>query len=191
MTEKSDTGMNLKGHFLIAMPSLEDPNFSQTVAYLCEHTEEGAVGLVINRVHPEWNAEDLFRELNVASLPGAQALPIHLGGPVHTDEIFVLHGLPFGWEACKPVTESVALSNSRDLLIELAQGQGPESVMITLGCAGWGPGQLEAEIMANVWLSCPASMSILFQTPPARVWEEAARLIGIDLRRLANVTGHA
>ena len=191
MTEEKKMEICLKGHFLIAMPSLEDPNFSQTVAYLCEHTEEGAVGLVINRVHPELTVEDVFKELALESIPKVHALPVHLGGPVHTDEIFILHGPPFGWEACKPVSDSVALSNSKDLLEKLATGQGPESFIITLGCAGWGPGQLESEIMANVWLSCPANESIMFQTPPEELWEEAARLIGIEVRLLPDIAGHA
>jgi putative transcriptional regulator len=164
------------------MPSLADPNFSETVTYVCEHTAEGAVGLVINRVHPELTIEAVFRELDLESIPHVDSLPIHLGGPVHAGQIFVLHGPPFGWEACRPVTPSVALSNSKDLLERLAKGE---------GCAGWGPGQLEAEILANAWLSCPASETILFETPLERRWEEAARLMGVDLKLLSEEAGHA
>jgi putative transcriptional regulator len=191
MTEELESEICLRGHFLIAMPGLEDPNFFQTVSYVCEHNAEGAVGLVINRVHPELTGEAVFRDLEMTAAQKFGGLPIHLGGPVHEDEVFVLHGPPFGWEACKPVTSSVALSNSKDLLERLAQGEGPESFMITLGCAGWGPGQLESEIMANVWLSCPANEKILFDMPHDKKWEEAAKLIGIDVRLLSGAVGHA
>jgi putative transcriptional regulator len=182
---------SLKGHFLIAMPSLSDPNFSKTVTYMCEHTDEGAVGIVINRIHPELTIETVFRELKLQSVPQMDALPMYLGGPVHEGQVFILHGPPFGWEACRPVTPTLALSNSRDILEQLAMGEGPESFIMALGCAGWGPGQLEAEIMANAWLSCPASERILFDTPGERRWEEAAKLMGIDLKLLSAAAGHA
>jgi putative transcriptional regulator len=191
MNQEETFQASLKGHFLIAMPSLADPNFSETVTYICEHSAEGAVGLVINRVHPELTIDAVFKELQLESIPLMDTLPIHLGGPVHEGQVFVLHGPPFGWEACCPVTPTVALSNSKDLLERLAKGQGPASFMITVGCAGWGPGQLEAEILANAWLSCPASETILFETPPENRWEEAARLMGVDLRLLSEEAGHA
>ncbi|MDY6954388.1 MAG: YqgE/AlgH family protein, partial [Thermodesulfobacteriota bacterium] len=140
MTEEWKSQESLRGHFLIAMPSLADPNFSQTVTFLCEHSPEGAVGLVINRVHAELTLGTVFKELHLESLPETDSLPLNLGGPVHVEQIFVLHGPPFGWEACRPVTSSIALSNSRDLLEILAKGKGPKSFILTLGCAGWGPG---------------------------------------------------
>lgn len=191
MSQEKEYYTSLKGHFLIAMPSLLDPNFSQSVTYLGEHTPEGAMGLVINRVHPELITEAVFKELNLKSVPEINSLPLHLGGPVHTEQIFILHGPPFGWEACRPVTPSIALSNSRDLVEVLAQGKGPESFMLAIGCAGWGPGQLESEIMANSWLTCPANETILFETPVEQRWEQAARLLGIDPAQLADVAGHA
>ncbi|MBW1859912.1 MAG: YqgE/AlgH family protein [Deltaproteobacteria bacterium] len=173
MSHEEEFSGSLRGHFLIAMPSLSDPNFSETVTYICEHNDEGAVGLVINRIHE------------------VDALPMYLGGPVHEGQIFILHGPPFGWEACRPVTPTLALSNSKDLLEQLAKGEGPQSFVITLGCAGWGPGQLESEIMANAWLSCPASEAILFDTPTERRWAEAAKLMGVDIKLLTGVAGHA
>ena len=191
MNQEKEFQVSLKGHFLIAMPSLADPNFSKTVTYVCEHTPEGAVGLVINRVHPELTMEPMLKELNLESVPEVDSLPLHLGGPVHPSQIFVVHGPPFGWEACRPVTPSLALSNSKDLLESLAKGQGPESFIITLGCAAWGPGQLESEIMANAWLTCPASETVLFETPVDKRWEKAAKLMGIDVRLLTEVAGHA
>lgn len=191
MTQEEEYEGSLKGHFLIAMPSLADPNFHQTVTYLCEHTLEGAVGLVINRVHPELTVGAVFKELNLVCAPHTDSLPLHLGGPVHMEQIFVVHGPPFGWSACRQVTSSLALSNSKDLLESLAKGNGPEFFILTLGCAGWGPGQLEAEIMANTWLTCPASETILFETPVEERWEQAARLIGIDPVRLTDSVGRA
>ena len=191
MGQEKEFQVSLKGHFLIAMPSLADPNFSQTVTYICEHTPDGAVGLVINRVHPELTMEPVLKELNLESVPEVDSLPVHLGGPVHPSQIFIVHGPPFGWEACRPVTPSLALSNSKDLLESLAKGQGPESFIVTLGCAAWGPGQLESEIIANAWLTCPASETVLFETPVDKRWEKAAKLMGIDVRLLTDATGHA
>lgn len=191
MSVYKEPDTSLRGHFLIAMPGLIDPNFSQTVTHICEHTSEGALGIVINRIHSELTLKAIFEELSLESVPKIDSRPIHLGGPVHTEQIFIMHGPPFGWEACRPVTSSVALSNSKDLLEILARGQGPESFLISLGCAGWGPGQLESEIMTNSWLTCPASETILFETPVERRWEAAARLIGIDVRLLSDAAGHA
>ncbi|MBW1740133.1 MAG: YqgE/AlgH family protein [Deltaproteobacteria bacterium] len=191
MSQEKEYQASLKGQFLIAMPSLADPNFSQAVTYICEHTTEGAVGLVINRIHQELTMEAVFKELNLEFIPERASLPIHLGGPVHPGQIFILHGPPFDWEACRPVTPSLALSNSKDLLEALAKGQGPEPFIITLGCAGWAPNQLESEIMANAWLTCPASETILFETPVEKRWEKAANLMGIDPRRLTDTAGHA
>lgn len=182
---------SLKGHFLIAMPSLADPNFSYTVSYIAEHTAQGAMGLVINRIHPELSMDVVFDELSLSAVPERAALPLHLGGPVHTEQVFILHGPPFGWEACQQVTPNIALSNSMDLIEMVAQGRGPTSFVIALGCAGWGPGQLESEIMDNAWLSCPATESILFDMAVDSRWAEAAKLLGIDPHRLTDVSGHA
>jgi putative transcriptional regulator len=152
---------------------------------------EGALGLVINRVFPELTGGSVFRELGINCTPELEQAPIYIGGPVHKGQIFVLHGPPFDWEGIHPVTASLALSNSKDILEALARGEGPDFFMITLGCAGWGPGQLESEIMANAWLTCPLEENILFQTPLDQRWEKAARSMGIDLSLLTDVIGHA
>lgn len=191
MTWKKETGTSLKGQFLIAMPSLLDPNFVKTVTCICEHTLEGALGLVINRVLPELNGRMVFQELRLGSIPIMDDCPVHLGGPVHSGQIFVLHRSPFQWEGFHGVTPSLALSNSKDIIEALAMGKGPESFILALGCAGWGPGQLESEIMANAWLTCPIDETILFETPVDRRWERAARLIGIDISLLGDAVGHA
>ena len=184
-------GTSLKGHFLIAMPNLMDPNFFQTVTCICEHTLEGALGLVINRVLPDVTGKTVFRELGLESVPEQDVMPLFLGGPVHKGQIFVLHGPPFGWEGLYSVTPSLALSNSKDIVQALARGQGPQQYVVALGCAGWGPGQLESEIMANAWLTCPINETILFNTPVEKRWEQSARLLGIDLALLSDAVGHA
>jgi putative transcriptional regulator len=182
---------SLKGHFLVAMPGLSDPNFSQTVTCICEHTEQGAMGIVINRLHTDLHAMDIFHELSIEAGRNAEAIPIHEGGPVHRGELFILHGWPFEWEASLMVTPSVALTNTRDVLQAIASGRGPTAFMISLGCAGWGPGQLEAELKENAWLTHPVFADPLFVFPVAKRWEETLRRIGIDPAMLSGTAGHA
>jgi putative transcriptional regulator len=191
MSWKKETEISLKGHFLIAMPSLLDPNFFQAVTCICEHTLEGALGLVINRVFPDLTGKMIFQELGLDSVPQMNTAPVYLGGPVHKGQIFILHGPPLDWESSHPVTSSLALSNSKDILDALARGKGPESFILALGCAGWGPGQLESEIMSNAWLTCPVNEAILFDTQMEQRWEEAAKILGVDISRLGDAVGHA
>ena len=151
------TWQSLKGKFLIAMPGLADPNFYQSVTCLSEHNQKGAMGIVITRTHPEVTGKMIFDELQIPTVADAHRIPVYIGGPVHANELFILHGEPFGWEGSMPVTEELALSNSRDILEAIAMGKGPRSFIIALGCAGWGPGQLEGEIRGNAWITCPYS----------------------------------
>jgi putative transcriptional regulator len=181
----------LKGHFLLAMPSLVDPNFHQTVTCICEHNESGAMGIIINRVHRFLTAKDIFEELTIEYIPAAQSAPIHFGGPVHVGEIFVLHGPPFSWEASLMITPLLAMSNTRDILEAVAMGRGPRAFIITLGCAGWGPGQLESEIKENAWLNYPIFEENIFDMPIEARWEEAVKKMGIDPILLSNMAGHA
>jgi putative transcriptional regulator len=191
MSWKKESEISLKGHFLIAMPSLLDPNFFQAVTCLCEHTLEGALGLVINRVMPDLTGTMILQELGLDPVPQLNTVPVYLGGPVHKGQIFILHGPPFDWESFHPVTPSLALSNSKDILDALARGKGPGSFILALGCAGWGPGQLEAEIMANAWLTSPVNDTVLFKTPPEKRWEQSAKFLGIDIGLLGDTVGHA
>jgi putative transcriptional regulator len=188
MTQQSGS---LKGHFLIAMPNLRDPNFYQTVTLICEHSDEGAVGIVINRVHAEISAEEIFKELKIVYDPGVVQIPVHIGGPVHIGEIFIVHGPPLNWETSLVVTSGIALSNTRDIIEAIAQFEGPRSVVLSLGCAGWGPGQLEAELRENAWLTAPAADDILFECPVDRRWQEAVKRMGIDPSLLAHTAGNA
>jgi len=186
-----ETSQSLKGKFLIAMPGLMDPNFYQTVTFLCEHTEDGAVGIVLNRLHEGVTVKDLFDELKLESLPHAESIPVHFGGPVNTNQIFVLHGPPFGWEGCFSVVPSLALSNTIDIVSAISKGQGPRSFILGLGCAGWGPGQLESEIKQNAWLTSDMTEEIVFETPIEMRWQAAVKQIGIDPAVLSDTAGHA
>ena len=181
----------LKGHFLMAMPGLLDPNFNQTVTVICEHNQEGAIGLVINRSHAFLTCEEIFKELKIEYIPATSSLPVHIGGPVHTGEIFMLHGPPFSWDACLMINPTLAMSNSRDILEAIAMHRGPQDFILCLGCAGWGPGQLEAEIRENAWLTFPAQEEIIFGRPIESRWEEAVKRLGIDPSLLSSTAGNA
>lgn len=182
---------SLKGQFLIAMPSMLDFNFSHTVTCVSEDTEEGALGIVVNRVIPSLTAGSIFRELNIDYTASTAKIPLHIGGPVHENEIFILHGQPFSWEGCLKITSTLAMSNTMDLIEAIAKGQGPKDFLIALGCAGWGRGQLAAEILQNVWLTCPADDKIIFESKVDERWRAAVRLLGVDPMLLSETPGHA
>ncbi|MBI5844612.1 MAG: YqgE/AlgH family protein [Deltaproteobacteria bacterium] len=191
MIQQEEGTTSLKGHFLISMPNLSDPNFSSTVTCICVHNHEGAFGIVINRTLPGGTLRDVFKELGLPAVPETADHPVHIGGPVHPGHVFVLHGLPFTWDATIPVTDTIAMTNSPDILEAIAGGFGPRRFLVVLGCAGWGPGQLECEIVENSWLTCPASDDILFSAPLSDRWDRAARSLGIDPRLLSENSGHA
>ena len=181
----------LKHHFLIAMPHMADPNFAQTVTYLVEHNEQGAMGLVINRPNG-LNLADVLEQLR----PGrpvaehCQHLQIMTGGPVHTERGFVLH--PPGWHYQATVElDELALTTSQDVLLAIADGYGPERFLIALGYAGWEAGQLEAELLDNAWLTCPADPAVLFDVAVEQRLACATARLGIDLGRLSSQVGHA
>lgn len=175
----------------MAMPGLLDPNFHQTVICLSEHTREGAVGIVINRVHPSLRAETIFSELDMTHHADIGQAPIYLGGPVHASEVFILHGRPFDADVSLVITPHLAMSTTREVLARIARDTGPEAFIISLGCAGWGPGQLEAEIQQNAWLTSDIDETILFETPVGERWERAMRKLGIDPALLIDAAGHA
>jgi putative transcriptional regulator len=182
---------SLKGHFLMAMPGMSDPNFSQTVTCICEHTDEGAMGIVVNRLQDGLRAKDIFDELSIPCCPSAEAIPIYIGGPVHAGELFILHGPPFTWDATLQVTASLGLSNTRDILEAIAAGRGPESFLVSLGCAGWGPGQLESEIKENAWLTQPVFEENIFVLPADERWASALKKMGVNPALLSDTAGHA
>jgi putative transcriptional regulator len=182
---------SLKGYFLMAMPALMDPNFRQSVTCITEHTDDGAVGIVINRVHKGLRAKMIFEELEISTDGRVDAIPIHIGGPVHSNELFVLHGPPLAWGSSLIVSDALALSNSREILQAIAQGNGPISYIITLGCAGWASGQLEWELSQNAWLVAPCNRNVIFSIPVEERWESAIRDMGIDPQSLTHAAGHA
>ncbi|MDJ0782513.1 MAG: YqgE/AlgH family protein [Desulfosarcinaceae bacterium] len=182
---------SLKGQLLVAMPGLSDPNFHRSVTCISEHTAQGAVGVVVNQVHAALTAGLIFEELKLESTVAADNLPVHIGGPVHVNELFVLHGPPFDWEGTLAIQPQLALSNSKDILAAIARSEGPDAFIISLGCAGWGPGQLEYEIKENVWLNCPYAAEIAFQLPVEQRWDAAMERMGIDPTLLSGSAGHA
>lgn len=185
------TTSNFKGHFLMAMPALMDPNFKQSVTCISEHTQEGAVGIVINRIHPMLTAKIIFDELDMQYSKEAGGIPIHVGGPVHQNELFVLHGAPLEWAGSLKINDDLAMSNSRQILEAIAAGKGPKDYLVALGCAGWGPGQLEWEIGQNAWLTSPCQKDLIFRLPVEERWEAAIQRLGIDLDLLSDTAGHA
>lgn len=181
----------LTNHFLIAMPTLMDPNFFHSVTYICEHNQHGAMGIVINQP-VDLNLGDLAEQLKFNPVDEvALRQPIYRGGPVEIERGFVLHR-PIGhWETTLDVTADIGISSSNDIVASLAAGKGPQESLIALGYAGWGAGQLERELIENSWLSGPADARIIFETRYEKRWEEAAKLLGININQLTGEIGHA
>ena len=173
------------------MPSMMDPNFHQTVTYICEHSEHGALGIVINRPL-DMELGEIFEQLSLEQTdPILADSPILRGGPVQTEHGFVIHESTEQWEATAAVSNSIHVTTSRDILSAMASGNGPKRAVVALGYAGWGAGQLDAEIAANAWLSVPASTDILFDTPFEERWSRAAEILGVDLTTISPEAGHA
>ncbi len=165
--------VHIKGKCILAVPGLPDPNFSQAVTCMCEHNETGSLGLIVNRIHPLLTSRELFDDLAIPYHEAVDKIPVHLGGPVQPNGVFVLHGPPFQWEGTLVVNNWLGLSNSRDILGAVAAGKGPENFMILLGCAGWGPMQLDMELHDNAWLISKITPEIIFSTPVDRKYEHA------------------
>ncbi|RLA04990.1 MAG: YqgE/AlgH family protein [Gammaproteobacteria bacterium] len=182
---------SLKDHFLIAMPNLTDPNFFQSVTYVIEHNEEGAMGIVIN--HPlEVDLKELFDHLSIevpADFAGKKK--IMAGGPVQVERGFIIHSPPGNWESTIKLSNDIAVTTSQDILTAISKDQGPDDVELILGYAGWGAGQLDQEILENSWLSVPSNSDILFHTPAKDRWKAAAKLIGVDINQLSAFAGHS
>ncbi|HEC14961.1 MAG TPA: YqgE/AlgH family protein [Sedimenticola sp.] len=182
---------NLSNHFLIAMPGLQDSNFYRTVTYICEHNEQGAMGIVINRPLG-FGLADVLEQMEIKpETPEIGRQPVFSGGPVQTERGFVLHPTGGSWDATTRVTPDISITTSRDILEAIAAEEGPKQSLIALGYAGWGEGQLEAELSANAWLSGPADSRIIFELPPEQRWQAAARLLGVDLNLMSGEAGHA
>ncbi|WP_206485474.1 YqgE/AlgH family protein [Thalassotalea sp. G2M2-11] len=182
---------SLENQFLIAMPSLNDPYFNKTVTYICEHNDDGAMGLIIN-LPVNITLNELLAQLDEdkQDLPEL-AQQVLTGGPVSTDRGFVLHSPQQGWRSSLALSDDIMITTSKDILMALGSEDAPPHYMVTLGYAGWGPGQLEQEIKANSWLTMPADSEILFKTPIEQRWQKATEKLGIDLAHLSSDVGHA
>lgn len=181
-----------KNHFLVAMPGLEDPSFEQTVTYICEHHQGGAMGIVINQPITITVGE-LFGqlELDVSHLPIGEQ-PLYYGGPVQKERGFVLHSASLKkWESTLPVSNDIHITGSSDIFKDMAADQGPEHSLIALGYAGWDKGQLESEVADNRWLIVPGDAEILFETAHQERWLAAAKKLGVDLNLMGGQSGHA
>jgi putative transcriptional regulator len=189
----SDNGQqaSLSDHFLLAMPNLTEGIFSQSVTYLCDHGEHGAMGIVIN--HPlDVTVAEIFEHLNIRCQAQHEREQVLAGGPVQTDHGFVLHrGGRADWESTMAVTEEIGLTASRDILTAIAGGEGPAEHLIALGYAGWAPGQLESELAQNSWLTLPADAEIIFRTPFQQRLNAAASRLGVDMNLISSTAGHA
>lgn len=182
---------SLRNHFLIAMPGMEDPNFAHSITYLCDHSDEGAMGIVVNRAL-DLCYDEIFDHLDIPDFPRGNDTRVLAGGPVKTDRGFVLHrNGERQWHSTLSLTDEVSLTTSRDILEAMAHGEGPRDALVALGYAGWGPGQLEREIAANAWLTLPAAASVLFDVPMERRAHVAALQLGINLDLLSSACGTA
>jgi putative transcriptional regulator len=181
----------LTGQLLIAMPTMEDPRFAQSVIYLCAHTSEGAMGLVLNRPLQRPKFDELLRQLEVAPVPPARRIRLCAGGPMDNARGFVLHTTDWTGEGSLRVDETLALTASLDVLKAIAEGHGPREGLLALGYAGWGPGQLDAEIQQNAWLSVPADETIVFDGDHDTKWRRALGKLNIDPLLLSGAAGHA
>lgn len=181
----------LTGQCLVAMPGMGDPRFEGTVIYLCAHTEEGAMGIVINRPMEQISFPDIVGQLGIEPTAHCEQIHVQFGGPVETMRGFVLHTRDYENEGTLFVDESTALTATLDVLRAIAQGQGPGRAIMALGYAGWGAGQLDGELKENVWLTVPADRRLLFETALEDKYTAAMSRLGIDPRLLSEDSGHA
>ncbi|WP_246542175.1 YqgE/AlgH family protein [Roseibium polysiphoniae] len=190
---------SLEGQFLIAMPNMDDGRFDHSVIYVCSHTEQGAMGLVLNQVARHLSLEDLLFQLNILNDENAIRLPtriremnVHKGGPVEMERGFVLHTNDYVLDrSTLEIDNGICLTATLEILKALAEGRGPEKAMLALGYSGWAPGQLESEIQANGWLTGPASRDLVFDPTFDDKWQRALQSIGIDPAMLFGTAGHA
>lgn len=186
-----DAATPLANQLLIALPSLADPQFARSVALVCQHDDDGAMGVVVNRPS-EYTLGEILQQMGIHSDDESLRDQVVLaGGPVHPERGFVLHDGDRMWDSTLEVSSNLFLTTSRDVLEALAKGEGPANAVIALGCAGWGAGQLEQELIENTWLTVPADAELLFATPLQQLWQAAAGRIGIDMANLADYSGHA
>jgi putative transcriptional regulator len=183
--------LDLSHHFLIAMPAMTDPFFAKSLTYVCEHNEQGAMGIVVNRPI-SLTLSELFAQINMPlNQNELEDMLVHFGGPVQTDRGFVLHEAGGEWQSTLHINDKVGLTTSKDILQAVGEGQGPRHLLVSLGYAGWSEGQLEQELAQNAWLSVPADERIMFDLPAEERLAAAMALLGIDYATLSEEAGHA
>jgi putative transcriptional regulator len=182
--------INLTSHFLIAMPAMKDENFVRTLTFVCEHNERGALGIVVNRPI-DVTLASLFKQVELELPdPALAQQPVFYGGPVQLDHGFVLHRPVGTWKSTLPVGD-IGLTTSRDILEAMSKGEGPNQHLVALGYAGWAPGQLEHEILANGWLTVQADVDVIFNLPPEARYAAAMSALGVNAANLSEEAGHA
>ena len=191
MIDEMDASGYMSGQLLIAMPSMADPRFARTVIYLCAHSDQGAMGLVINKPMPQITFVDLLEQLEIETEGAVEDQVVNFGGPVESGRGFVLHSGDFQREGTMMVDDTVGLTATVDILRAIAAGDGPERHLLALGYAGWGPGQLDSEIQANGWLHAPADDAILFDHDLSTKWERSIAKLGVTPAMLSGDAGHA
>jgi putative transcriptional regulator len=183
--------LNFSHHLLVAMPAMTDSVFSKSVIYVCEHNEQGALGIIVNRPI-SLTLDDLFAQIKVTLADTEiKSLPVHFGGPVQTDRGFILHDPVGQWQSTLTINDNLGLTTSKDILEAVAAGKGPRNILVTLGYTGWAQGQLEQEMADNAWLSIPAAEHILFDLPAEERLSTTMGLLGIDYASLSEDAGHA
>ena len=187
----NDQSSYFEGQMLVAMPQMRDTRFSRTVIYLCAHSADGAMGLVVNRLIESITFPDLLEQLNVDTVPAVDQIRVHFGGPVESGRGFVLHSDDYMQDTTLMIQEGVALTATLDVLRAMADGTGPRRSMLALGYAGWAPGQLDAEIQANGWLNVSADQDLIFGSNLDGKWNSALDKLGINLSALSGVAGRA
>jgi putative transcriptional regulator len=194
MTEDSEDSKEdgyLTGQLLVAMPQMLDERFAKSVIYLCAHTEDGAMGLVVNKLLENIDFPDLLDQLDLSPAPGGDDIRVHFGGPVESGRGFVLHTSDYVQDETMVIDDQIAMTATTDILRDIAEGDGPRNSLLALGYAGWGPGQLDTEIQANGWLSVAADDTLVFGTDPDTIWKDALAKMGIDVSMLSGDAGHA
>jgi putative transcriptional regulator len=182
---------SLAGHLLVAMPQMADSRFARSVVYLCAHSAEGAMGLVVNRLIDSLSFDSLVEQLGLDAGETSVDLPVHFGGPVESSRGFVLHSADYVQDSTLVIEDGIALTATIDVLKAIARGDGPRERVLALGYAGWGAGQLDAEIQANGWLMVPADHDLVFGVDNEHKWHRAIAKIGVDLSLLSSEAGHA
>lgn len=180
----------LAGSFLISTPQMPDPRFEEQVILICAHGEDGAMGVAVNKPNPYFSLEEILRSANLP-VPDKSLPPVYIGGPVELESAFVLYRSSYRVDHQLDIGTSLSLSRESKILEDISQGRGPEQYMFLLGYAGWGPGQLEAELVADGWLSLPSSESIIFDISDENKWRTAAMIYGIDISTLGDMAGSA